>query len=1795
MNSSVPTPVTQASFSITSGESRAFGPGPLTSPLGHTYFYFWSCQEGSLAGLNGENSHVRYTAPLVAAPTTDHLYVWVGSSGGKSTEGVIEVTVLPAGSTLPPIQGQLTASYNSANANFALGYQLPASATRAWILASLDGANWNQVYAVDPVTSGNRSGSPTVTVPGSGAATLAYFKLRVQEGASAPQEGAAVAVAYTPIPALPKSTELPNAPNLVINGLEVSVPQAQLFWGRVNDRLNQDNVVKYEVERATNADFSGAVLLDAGNTAPGMNMYESVFYTAMGLSDNTTYYFRVRGVNNVGTGPWSNVDSIRVNVQDRPVIDASPVFPAHGATGVTKLPALECQVSDPEGDAFYCAFEIAESPSGPWRYFGHGGQPDYRNVTRLDPTEWNPPLKPNTHYYWRAIVHEEGRNLDYYGGTWPPSAVWEFTTENVGGAYAITQIQHVVGALKPFELITYRVTVTNSGNGPAAANFVEALYVKNGQANPFLYNAPGQLPALNPGESASADVTVYFRDALFTASNGVTYDNVLVTGASTLRFRTSPDEGTVGTASQDYPINYVNQGGPTFNLLVRGPSSNNPNAPLGGYFEIIASITDDIRTTRALIEYRTNPSAPWQFLDDFTGNTNPWFSFQTTSHSGSTVPSSQNATRWNFPTNWTPTSTLQVRLTAFDDVGAYNTAVSNPMTIFDNTLTVNAGPVQFPSYRLGDQVLVPLSVMTPMRVTNLSVQYVYGSYSVGIYNQVNGAGISVPPLLAVTLPTQEAYVNSAAKLRVEVTATISGVTQRTVTDESNGTFEVRMPDLPAPFNSAITLFSENYPFPLGSLYRQEVTESVALDWEGDTTVHAVVRRYHGYNLSETYTGTPEYSGDECFHVRYNRSTKVLDQLLLPGGYLCEDVKVLTGTPYFLLRNGNNVYWSSRSGNSFSTPQLVATIDAATGQENPEFMRRGSELYLTWQGNTHLSGANWRHRLKRILPSGGSQVEHAFRIDGTHLDYGTHLNTPQGLYILNGNLSAGTAVVTWPYAGNGARFVSLDPNIAGIRFGYQDYHFMDLVSPTGLFTRWDALIADPVVKAFNDVALTIGKGTTQGLAGEDNHLVAIRRNQTSGQQERVVFGDPGLDNFSSIQRRIAITDSRWMAAAWRKQLAVGYFGADLTAPIVGITTADSSFASGQPKTLEWTVTDNLNQLSSLKVIQLVGGIPTELASSSGAIPTSISHVFNTSAPSLIFRIEAYDQAGNRGVAEKVLSQSSDFTLDSFSASTFSILIGVPLNLQWSSTPEDAFRIYTILTRPAGTEAWKVAGSVTGNVFSLNTNMLTGSHEVRLQSGEVFRDLSLPITTTGSRFSFDEAGFTPGAGMAYYLTTSPVLRLTWPTNQEVSPTTIYTILGRWNGSGNFAVLGATTDKQMEVSIPAGSSQIEWKVSALWEGLEFVSGTKNVPIALLASVTAPTVTAGGRDTVNPWVDSTWPAIPGAESYAVFRRHVRTGFVEEIARTESPDYQDASISFGESYAYSVAPLLSGVLGAAGPETTITVSALLPLGIAFVNNQYEVLPANTNLVQWNAVLLAGVVSVFQDYEVILRQGDGTIANVYSVQPASGLPAQVALAALPYNRSFVMEVFARSPSGTRLSVEPARLHFSTGFDTRTIAGAAAVGVPEVDAYGFNLSWEGVVNADYYDIFRRTTSTGPLEWIGRSSTTGFSDTGIQPGEGASYVVRSRNGLMHTDAVETTPRPFGEQQNLRPTGVMRLLGGQDFEFGFTSQYGATYRVEYSPDLMNWLNLGSSISGSGEDMNVLVPGIGTSGRYFFRVVKP
>jgi hypothetical protein len=452
----------------------------------------------------------------------------------------------------------------------------------------------------------------------------------------------------------------------------------------------------------------------------------------------------------------------------------------------------------------------------------------------------------------------------------------------------------------------------------------------------------------------------------------------------------------------------------------------------------------------------------------------------------------------------------------------------------------------------------------------------------------------------------------------------------------------------------------------------------------------------------------------------------------------------------------------------------------------------------------------------------------------------------------------------------------------------------------------------------------------------------------------------------------------------------------------------------------------------------------------------------------------------------------------------------------------------------------------------------------------------------------------AGTSYHAASAPTVRLSWASNQPESTATSYTVLGRWNGSGNYVLLGSTTGKFLDVNVGA-NTQIEWKVSALWQGLESLSTVKTVALATLATSTAPTAVAGGRDTALPYVDLTWPAIPGAEAYAVFRRDTRSDSVEEIARPLTPAYHDDSIAFGQGYAYAVAPVLGTVVAAVGAETAITVTPWLPVGIAFVNAPYQVLTTNACTVQWHALLPAGTPSVFQSYDVILRQGDGTLLQEDAIVPAPGATPQVAYTALPYNQTFICEVHALDTHGDPLSVEPARLHFSTGFDTRTISVTAAVSPPVAGETGINLSWGAVANADYYDIFRKGTATGTLQWVGRSATTEFSDSSIPSGSGASYVIRAQNGLMHSDAAATTPVPFGQQTNFRISQVTRLLDLQDFEFKFNSQYGAGYRIQYSSDLIQWYDAGVNIQGSGEEMSVTAPGVSAGPRLFYRVAKP
>jgi len=215
-------------------------------------------------------------------------------------------------------------------------------------------------------------------------------------------------------------------------------------------------------------------------------------------------------------------------------------------------------------------------------------------------------------------VNEDGRFLNYYGGNWPTSPVWEFTTANSVATYQLSNVTHISGSIRAFEHLRYRMTVTNNGNERSEPNNITAYLVKSGVEYRFVGSPWGSVPALDPGQSTTTDVGVYFQDSTVTLNDGVTYNNIIATGANLVRFKSSPFSAATPQVSLEHTITYDNPGGPTVGWSISGDLGNKA-ASLGGKFRLGFSINDDVRTARVLLEYRPNTQGIWTVLDDFTG------------------------------------------------------------------------------------------------------------------------------------------------------------------------------------------------------------------------------------------------------------------------------------------------------------------------------------------------------------------------------------------------------------------------------------------------------------------------------------------------------------------------------------------------------------------------------------------------------------------------------------------------------------------------------------------------------------------------------------------------------------------------------------------------------------------------------------------------------------------------------------------------------------------------------------------------------------------------------------------------------------------------------------------------------------------------------------------------------------------------------------------------------------------------------------------------------------------------
>ena len=210
----------------------------------------------------------------------------------------------------------MTTSYGPVSGNSRIRFEYSvshdANTTTVYVAAYLDLLNgWSSSGTWPAAWSGNwGSGSNNVyrNIGANGSSLVAgdaYYYFARSTGGDYNVSFQAQAQNYTGYPGhsialtVTRAQTVPPAPTFL--GLDqVTNTSMQARFSGNGD--GGSGIIRWDLQYATASNFSGAVTVSSGGTS-----------TITGLSPNTTYYFRARGVNAIGAGAWSSVASAKTH------------------------------------------------------------------------------------------------------------------------------------------------------------------------------------------------------------------------------------------------------------------------------------------------------------------------------------------------------------------------------------------------------------------------------------------------------------------------------------------------------------------------------------------------------------------------------------------------------------------------------------------------------------------------------------------------------------------------------------------------------------------------------------------------------------------------------------------------------------------------------------------------------------------------------------------------------------------------------------------------------------------------------------------------------------------------------------------------------------------------------------------------------------------------------------------------------------------------------------------------------------------------------------------------------------------------------------------------------------------------------------------------------------------------------------------------------------------------------------------------------------------------------------------
>jgi len=729
-------------------------------------------------------------------------------------------------------------------------------------------------------------------------------------------------------------SENPSKVYLYGLGEKTNKNEVEISWRKIVDSNNEHNADKYEIEYSNDQNFEKNLKSFTVNKEPTTtNSYELFRHLIRDLNDDTKYYFRVRGVNNIGFGSWSNLESISIDIQNMPTF-TSFHEPGNNATNVSKTPILKWRASDPDYDPLDYYVTISTSKDDlekrSIRGFGHS---KYYGIDQCNIAEEYKPLKPNTKYYWQIWVKEKGRYKDYYDGSYIKSDICEFTTVAEGSDLRIVDAT-LASELLPDSDVFFKVTVKNSGNEIAKERIIKADYFNGNKYTPFWFCSGYMNKDLNPSETEVVEIKLTFLDYVFKLSEDLIYDNVLIAGDSKIKFYfKNEDEQDVDSSNNSFeiPVNYKDKGKPIieyFNLSEYGSMYYSSDdyfwARMGHKLHITVKAYDDILITSATLEYDLEGKNEWQILFQVKNNNDEMLNFNCSTDPNITCTSDHYD--WPIPTDIKPTDNARIRVIINDSSGLNTQFTSNPFSIVSSNIDISIETENSP-FKVGQdlQYRINNNSINKVKYFDVFLQPI-GRLLLQNYNE---EGLSFESIYKWPIPVLNNYASNVCYLEMQV-KDIYGNEKRIYSER----FSIN-PDteLPLPFKESKTIYDNAYQIPANSYSSGQNQNVKFIKIDNSNLVHCVIQHLYGF-IENTNSGLMNdkitYS-NKWLYIIYDPSTGDISSPIniCSKDFDVVDFELYKNVAYVVLQNNNyktQYYYSYSSGSSFVQPISLINVN-----------------------------------------------------------------------------------------------------------------------------------------------------------------------------------------------------------------------------------------------------------------------------------------------------------------------------------------------------------------------------------------------------------------------------------------------------------------------------------------------------------------------------------------------------------------------------------------------------------------------------------------------------------------------------------------------------------------------------------------------------------------------------------------------------------------------------------------------------------------------------------------------------